>query len=498
MMDRTYDRPGEQFNWHRTYAKGAWIVHMLRSQLGDELYRECIKVYLQRNAFNSVVTENLNSVIEELTGRSFDRFFDQWVFHAGQPSLEIGYEWSQKDRLAKVSLKQTQELGDEVLIFHFPTKIRFIVDGESIDHEVFINSEHHDFYFPLGAEPNIVRFDPQYSVLAEISFEKPKKMLYAQLENTEDVIGRLMAIESLKKEKDKETVVKLRNCLQTDIFYEVRIASSDALREIHTNEAFEAIVDSVNQDDARVRRHVVEDIGGFYRPKSLEKLLEILKSEKNPDILYEVIRSLGRYHDEQVREVLVGQLESKSYRNRLAVGAIRAIELLKDDSYMGPLKEVLGRREREFHSYDFAEGLKVLGQIASEQEDKSEVRDFLAGYVNHKKKHIAMGAISALGELRDRGAITIVETFSGDDEEDPVQRSAKEALEKLRQQSKLVPEEIVELRKTVDQMKTDSDKLKEELEDIKKRLEAQGQAVQEPNEPGVEKPLDQTEPNQVE
>ena len=56
-------------------------------RLGDDLFRRCIKTYIERHQFGTVVTEDLNAVIEELSGRSFDRFFDQWVYHAGQPAL---------------------------------------------------------------------------------------------------------------------------------------------------------------------------------------------------------------------------------------------------------------------------------------------------------------------------------------------------------------------------------------------------------------------------
>jgi len=156
---RSYKTAWEQFEHHRIYQKGSWIVHMLRSQLGDKLYRRCIKTYLTRHALNSVVTEDLNSIIEKLSGRTFDRFFDQWVYHASHPDLTIGYSWSEKDKLAKVSVEQTHAVDDKVMLFHFPTKVRFIVNAKNIDHDIIIDQEATmNFYFPLEKEPTIVRF----------------------------------------------------------------------------------------------------------------------------------------------------------------------------------------------------------------------------------------------------------------------------------------------------------------------------------------------------
>ena len=478
IMHRTYENPREQFNWNRIYAKGGWIVHMLRTQLGEELYRQCIKTYLQRQAFTSVVTENLNSVIEELTGRSFDRFFDQWVFHAGHPKLEVSYDWSQKEKLAKVSIKQTQKLDDKVMLFHFPCKVRFIIGEDSIDRDIFIDSDQHDFYFPLEAEPNIVRFDPEYSLLADVSFEKPEAMLYAQLENKADVVGRLLAIEALKEKDDKKTIAELKGALNNDPFYGVRNEASAMLREIHTDEAFDALAESMAQPDARVRLQVVAGIGGFYRPESLELTKQVLKNEKNPAIIYEAICNLGRYHHEDTKQLLIQYLESKSYCNQLAEAALEAIRMLDDTFFIAPLQKVLSEREAEFASYGFADALDTLAHITRNEDDRTEVRIFLTGYVNHPKQDIKAGAIAALGTLGDPKAISIVETFSGDKPDDPIQRAAKDALEKLQEKKQVVPEEIIYLRETVDELKKDSEKLKDDLEDLKKRLDASEESTE--------------------
>jgi aminopeptidase N len=49
---REYNRPGDQFSY-RAYPKGSWILHMLRSQLGEDLYRRCIQEYLERHEYEA-------------------------------------------------------------------------------------------------------------------------------------------------------------------------------------------------------------------------------------------------------------------------------------------------------------------------------------------------------------------------------------------------------------------------------------------------------------
>jgi aminopeptidase N len=474
---RSYKNAWEQFDY-RTYGKGGWVLHMLRVELGEEIFRKCVKTYLERHALSSVVTEDFRSVIEELTGRSYDRFFDQWIYHGRHPDLKVSYNWSQKDKLAKVSVEQTHQVTDKVMLFHFRTKIRFVIDDEVIDRQIVVDSKQHDFYFPLPKEPNIVRFDPDYGLLADLNFEKPTAMLYKQLERKDDVIGRLRAIDSLEKKKDKKTVAKLKDALNSDPFYRVRSAASAALREIHTDDAFDALAESLDQPDARVRQRVVGDIGGFYRPESFRLTKRILKSEKNPEILYRAIRNLGQYHHKATRRLLKDYLKSKSFRNRLANAAVEAIRMLDEPFFIVPLQRTLSEREQQFPSWGFSRALDTLAHIARNEDDKTKVRDFLAGYANHPRRRVQAGAIGALGTLGDPKAIPVIETFSSDEPDDNLERSAERALKKLREREQLVPEEIIRLRETVDKLGKDTEKLKNDLDDIKERLDAKEETAE--------------------
>jgi aminopeptidase N len=468
---RSYNRADEQFDY-RTYGKGGWVLHMLRTELGEEMFRKCVKTYLERHALGSVVTEDFRSVIEELTGKSYDRFFDQWIYHGRHPDLKISYSWSEKDKLAKISIVQTHEVNEKVMLFHFRTKVRFIIADERIDREIVIDSKQHDFYFRLPDEPNIVRFDPDYGLLANIKFDKPTAMLYAQLENHSDVIGQLRALDALKENKDHKTIEKLKNVLNNDPFYAVRRNASSALREIHTNEVFEALADSLVQDDARVRQQVIRDLSSFYRSETLTLLRRTLRKEKNPAILEVAIRNLGLYQHKSTRRLLLKYLKSMSFRNELATAAIEAIRTLDEPFFIEPLQRVLDEREMDFRSWSFTRGLSTLAHISRNEDDKTKVRNFLAGYVNHPKDRIQAGAIGALGTLGDPKAIPIIETFSNDEPDDNIERSAERALKQLREHKPLVPDEIVRLRETVDEFRKETDKLKNDLDDIKKRLDA--------------------------
>ena len=228
---RDYKNPGEQFDY-RAYPKGSWVLHMLRSQLGPELYRDCIRHYLQKHALQSVVSDDLRQAIEELSGRPFDRFFDQWVYHPGSPDLDVRYAWDAKKKLAKVTVRQKQKTDNGSLPFEFPVVVRFHVDGKNIDHSVEITETDNEFYFPLEAKPTIVRFDPEFTVLAKVSFSKPDAMLFAQLELEDDMLGRLFAAKALGGRNTHDSIEHLKKTLNSDAFFGVRTTAAEALRKI--------------------------------------------------------------------------------------------------------------------------------------------------------------------------------------------------------------------------------------------------------------------------
>jgi len=448
---------------------------MLRTDLGPELFRHCVKTYLERHALDYVVTDDFRTVLEEVTGRSFDRFFDQWIDHGRHPDLKLSYTWSQKDKLAKVSVEQTHKVNDKVMLFHFRTKLRFIIDDQIIDREIEVNSPKHDFYFALPEAPKIVRFDPDYGLLADIQFSKPSVMLYAQLKNADDIIGRLRAIDALKTKKDKKTIAALKAALNSDPSHRVRRNASSALGQIHSNDAFDALADSIKQPDARVRLQVVSDIGGFYRPESLKLIKRVLSKEKNPAIIAQAIRSLGPYHDKGTRKRLLEYLKTKSYRNSIASAAIEVVRKQDDAFFIEPLRRTLAENEREFTSSGFARALDTLAQLSRNEDDRTKLRRFITGYVNHPNRRIQSGAIRALGALGDPKAIPVIETFSGDNPADRIQRAAKDALRSLRENKPIVPEEIIRLRETVDKLNQETEKLRNDLEDIKDRLDAKAE-----------------------
>ncbi|TWT74561.1 Aminopeptidase N [Posidoniimonas polymericola] len=466
---RGYKAAWDQFDF-RAYPKGAWVLHMLRSQLGKDLYRQAIKNYLEKHAFTSVTTPDLMAELEDVSGRSLDRFFDQWVYHGGFPVLKVSYKWLPKEGLAKVSVKQTQEVNNDVLLFHLPTKLRFAVDGKNIDHAITVDQKEQDFYVPLPGKPSIVRFDPELTVLAKVEFDKPQEMLEEQLKNEQDVVGRLLAVAALKKKKDAKSLEALKTALNSDPFYGVRLAAADALSDRESDEAYEALAASLNQEDARVRKEVIESIGKFYRAEALEQLSKVVSEEKNPDIAASAVRSLSAYTDPAALDAIRGAMGKESFQNVLAEAAIAAAARTADPTLTPAVMRTLSARRQDFTDRGMAESLQALGKLAKDTEHAPAARKVIVGYLNDPSSKVQTGAVEALGELGDRRSIAALRTYSS--REDRLGRAAKQAIEKIEKDAPSAPKEVSELRKLVRELGEQQEKMADQLKELKGKNDA--------------------------
>lgn len=472
---RAYTAPIEQFD-QRAYTKGSWVLHMLRTELGADLFRKCIKTYLDRHKYQNVVTADLNNIVEEFSGRSFDRFFDQWFYRSGYPELDVQYSWDEKRKLAKVSVAQKQEGSDQTKLYHLPLLLRFKSKSGSTDHTVDVKNRSEDFYVPLPVAPQIVRVDPDLTLLAKIEFPAPSAMLYAQLTDNEDTAGRLLAADQLAEKKDDRTIAALKVALNKDKFYGVRVRAAEALRTIHSDTALDALIASVSQSNACARDSVIGNIGKFYNSKSKEALLHSLVSEKNPIIVAAALAGLAPYHEPNVEQIFLKYLVSESYHNRLADAAIAAMRAQDDPKYIAEIRNALKAHEKAFTTVGFASGLEALGYLSRNEKEKDGQREFLAGFLNDKRENIQIGAIRALGSLEDRKAASLLQTFANSLKDSRQQQEAEWALNNIRYNNKphdnlkILHDEVSDLQKS-------NRELKKDLEDLRKLVEA-GQAGQ--------------------
>ena len=101
IFDRDTENLMELLNAN-SYQKGAWVLHMLRSQLGDDAFFRGIKNYYTAHKDSTASSDDLRAALEKASGKNLRAFFVRWVYDSGHPQYELSYQWLGKRELRLV------------------------------------------------------------------------------------------------------------------------------------------------------------------------------------------------------------------------------------------------------------------------------------------------------------------------------------------------------------------------------------------------------------
>lgn len=88
VIDKGLDKPLQFPNWDaptaedRTlvYYKGAYFLHVLREELGDRIFWKAIRLYTRKYFGKSVVSSDLQRIMERVSRKNLNRLFEEWVY----------------------------------------------------------------------------------------------------------------------------------------------------------------------------------------------------------------------------------------------------------------------------------------------------------------------------------------------------------------------------------------------------------------------------------
>ena len=322
VFDR-WNVPNDNFDRH-TYEKGAVVLAMLRWQLGDEPFRRTIAHYLRKHAFQSVDTHDFQSAIRETTGQSMDWFFEQWIYQAGHPILEVCYDWAPEDKQVKLTVVQRQEVPGRVPLFRFPVLIGITTPSGKQVHAIQVHERIASFHLPCAEKPLLVRFDDGDRLLKELRFPKDTSELLFQLAH-DDAIGRMDAATELRTSAHHPDVrAALRKAAEGDSFWAVR------------REAILALRGSPGLDSAYLRDRTT-DASSAVRVAALGSLCDVADNNTTSFLLSrfqaedsylaqaQALRALGRCGGPESRSLLKEATRMQSPNQVLREAALAAL-----------------------------------------------------------------------------------------------------------------------------------------------------------------------------
>ena len=62
------------------YDKGAYVMHLLREEMGEQAFWNGLKLFTRRHFGKSVVTADFTNAMEEAAGKSLQSFYAKWIY----------------------------------------------------------------------------------------------------------------------------------------------------------------------------------------------------------------------------------------------------------------------------------------------------------------------------------------------------------------------------------------------------------------------------------
>ena len=448
-----YDAPLDLFDRH-LYEKGGLVLHMLRTELGDELFWRGVHLYLTRHANGIVETRDLARALEDVSGRSLGRLFEQLVYRAGHPELELNVSWDRG--ILNVEVKQVQNAIDGVpAVFELPLILDVVgSDGTARREQVRVTQRQEAFAISCESRPAYVVVDPSMRILGEMRLKMPNDMLRAQLAGGATARARWLAAQALAKTDDPVTIRALAAALNDeDQFWGTRVEAAAALGRIRARECFDALAKATSIAHPKVRRAVIDALGAFKTTAAMEAIRPHALKDASYLVEAEAARALGRTRQPAAFETLLDVMDRASWFDVIRAGAIDGLAALRDDR---AIPHLLSRMRYGHPPRARRAAILALPKLATDR----RAREALEALLEDADPIVRIDVARALGDLGDpksRGALRErLET----DLDARVRRRMRETLRDLGGDGK----------RAVEPLREDLEKLEGEHHELKARL----------------------------
>lgn len=135
------------FDGRLTYAKGAFVLRMIKWKLGDDQFYAMLKAYQNNpaSAYGYVKTLDFRNFLSSYTGKDFTDFFNDWIYGEGYPSYQI--RWTQNATSKKLTFRVGQTRSSSTVnFFEMPLPIRVTGSGGQTAYFVLDHTANNQYF----------------------------------------------------------------------------------------------------------------------------------------------------------------------------------------------------------------------------------------------------------------------------------------------------------------------------------------------------------------
>jgi aminopeptidase N len=491
MVTHIYREAIELYDCH-IYEKGAWVYHMTRAVLGEELFWKAIRHFVQTQAHQTVETIDLLRAIDHTTGHNLRPLFDQYVLRGGHPDYGVTYGWDGESHLAKLTVTQTQAKADDpsgLFDLRLPLGFGYLETVDNGEPQVrwrsltlHLHAYQQTLYFPLEQRPDFISFDQGNHYLKTVTLDYPLPELKAQLRYDPDPLSRIQAATALAKKASLEAVQALAAALQQDPFWGVRAEVAKQLATVPLDQVQPLLIEALADPEARVRRAVAQALGEV-KTQASYKALRALVKQGDPSYQVEAaaLTALGQVGAadwagearqaktlQRLATVLAGP---PGWNEVVRCGAIAALKSFKSSPQALDLllRHTVAGTPQPLR----LAAIRALGPISTgqSQADQDRILERLGAIARESFFLTQVAVVTALEAMVTPRALPLLQSLADQTQDGRVRRRAEEAIQTV--QGAIGRDASLEkLRQSLEELQQTHQELKSRLADLEARSTA--------------------------
>ena len=425
-----YESPRDMFDRH-TYQKGGQVLNQLRFELGNEAFWRGINRYVTDNQYRTVELADFRQAMEEASGRSLQRFFDQWFREPGHPVLDVEQAYFAGSKLYTVQVVQRQDRPSPVFAFDANVELNF-PNRPSEVRRVRIAKADTTLRFTVPEKPSFVRFNEGNWAFVEAEIDQPLEETLMQAVEDDEMAGRYAAVVTLAgHDLNPDVREALVQAATEDAHPLVRERAAEVLDQYSDiNDVVRVLAAAAQNDDApAVRRAALTSLAD----SSAQARTVLRAALDDPSYLTQAraVRLYAEHFRDDAFEAFQPLLGGTSWRGSVEEALIETIATYRLGGLEGAevLVDMTGVMRPDNVRLAAIGGLLVWSR--RDDDVRALAADALADLVDDVRPGVRRVVAEALGEIGDADALARLQA-QVEVERDPIVKAALEgAVEQL-------------------------------------------------------------------
>jgi hypothetical protein len=142
-----------------TLEKGAMVFHMLRWEMGDEVFNKFLRTLLTEYTDKPIRTSNVETVAQAQSNLELTAFFAQWLDGTGAPAFTNKYSVFRLG--SNKGFRTVGAVEQDLDLFRMPVELRIETDGKTEIRRVDVSGADSHYSVETFGRPRRIQIDPE-------------------------------------------------------------------------------------------------------------------------------------------------------------------------------------------------------------------------------------------------------------------------------------------------------------------------------------------------